>query len=99
MSTTFLVSLILPLSVVFILPLTSKKLRAELTNDLVSAIMFGFAAILTFALPFFAQAAVRTHNFAILKDLVLVVGVFAVAGIAFGIFRSIKMSRAVKKRT
>ncbi|HEY8947960.1 MAG TPA: hypothetical protein VIM56_03650 [Rhizomicrobium sp.] len=98
MSTTFLVSLMLPLSVVFILPLTSKKLRAQLANDTVAAIMFGIAAILAFALPFFAQAAARTHNFAIVKGLLLAVGVFAVAGIAFGISRSIKMSRAVKTK-
>lgn len=98
MSTAFLVSSILPLSVVFILPLTSKKFRAQLACDFAAAIMFGVAAMLTFALPFVAALAARTHNFAIVKGLLLAVGVFALVGIAFGIARSIKMSRSVKNR-
>jgi hypothetical protein len=98
MSVVFWVSLVLPLSIVFILPLTTKKLRVQLARDPAAAIMFGVAALLTFALPICAEIAVRTHNFAIVKDVVLATGVFALVGIAFGIARSIKMSRAVKNR-
>jgi hypothetical protein len=60
--------------------------------------MFGVAALITVAFPLVTDVAVRTHNFTILKDLLLVVGAFALVGIAFGVTRSIKMSRAVKNR-
>ena len=98
MNAVFLVTSTLPLSLVFILPLTSKKLRAQMIGDPATAIMFGVAALLTVAIPVVAEMATRTHNFAILKDLMLAVGVFALVGIAFGIARSIKMARAVKNR-
>ena len=98
MSVVFWVSLVLPLSVAFILPFASKKLRAQLIGDPAAAVMFGVAAMLTFAFPLCAEVAARTHNFAVVKGVLLATGVFAFVGIAFGITRSIKMSRAVKNR-
>jgi hypothetical protein len=80
------------------LPFTSKKLRVQLTTDPAMAFMFGVAALLTLALPIVTEVAARTHNFMILKDLLLVIGVFALVGIAFGILRSIRMTRAVKNK-
>ena len=98
MSAVFWVSLVLPLSIVFILPLTNRKFRTQLTRDPPVAIMFGVAAMLTFAFPLCAEVVARTHNFGILKGVLLATGLFALAGVAFGIMRSIKMSRAVKTR-
>jgi hypothetical protein len=98
MSAVFWVSLVLPLSIVFILPRTNKNLRVQLTRDPAAAVMFGVAAMLTFAFPLCAEVAARTHNFEIVKGVLLATGVFALVGIAFGITRAIKMSRAVKNR-
>ncbi len=82
-------------TVYFILAVT---LRSQLTRDPATAIMFGVAMLITFAIPVVTEMAVRTHNFAILKDLLLAIGAFALVGIAFGITRSIKMTRAVKNK-
>ncbi|MBS0276442.1 MAG: hypothetical protein JSR81_02370 [Proteobacteria bacterium] len=86
----FLLPMVLALGIVFILPITSKKLRARLIRDRVELIMFGVAAMLTFALMVFAGIAVRTHHVEILEIPVLAIGAFAIVGIVFGLFRSLR---------
>lgn len=94
-ATAMLVSMALPLSLVFILPLASKKYRARLVGDPVEAIMFGAAAVLAFALLASAAIVMQTHNFAVVEVVMLATGAFAIAGIAFGLFRSLRAAKRV----
>jgi hypothetical protein len=89
----YLSSMLLPLGTVyFILAVT---LRRRLARDRLSAIMFGISILLTFALAFAAATAARTHDFEAAKIVLLATGAFAVAGIVFGLVRSLrKVDRA-----
>jgi len=81
-------SILLPIGTVyFILAVT---LRKRLARDPLELIMFGIAILLTFALAVAAAVAAQTHDFEVAKAVVLATGVFAVAGIAFGLFRSLR---------
>jgi len=93
MNAMFFLPVVVSLGVVFVLPMASKEFRARLAHEPVEAIMFGVAAVLTFAFLFFAAVATRTHNFEILRIPVLATGAFAVAGIVFGFVRSLRNSR------
>jgi len=86
-------SMMVSISLVFILPFTSKKFRARLPRDPVEAIMFGVAAMLSFALLVFAAIVARTHNIELLKIPMFAAGVFAVVGIAVGLFRSLRSGK------
>jgi hypothetical protein len=86
--------MILSISLVFILPFTSAKFRARLSRDPLEAIMFGIAAVLAFALLVSAAMVMRTHNIAPVKITLLAAGVFAVVGIGFGLFRSLRGKHA-----
>jgi hypothetical protein len=90
----FYMSMLLPLGTVyFILAVT---LRRRLTRDPPTAIMFGISIFLTFALLFAAAMAARTHDFEAVKIVVLATGAFAVAGIVFGLVRSLrKVNRVI----
>ena len=84
----YLSSMLLPIGTVyFILAVT---LRKRLARDPLELVMFGIAILLTFAFVFAAAMAARTHNFEVAKVVVLATGVFAVAGIAFGLVRSLR---------
>jgi len=87
-------SMIVPISLVFALPFASAKFRARLAHDPVEATMFGIAAVLAFTLLIFAGIVARTHDVQLIKIPMIAVGVFAVAGIAFGLFRSLRGKHA-----
>jgi len=93
MKAMFYLPMMIGLGMVFLLPMTSKRSRARLVRDPVEAIMFGVAAILTFALLVSAAIVAQTHNVAILKVVILAAGAFAIVGIGVGLFRSLRTAK------
>jgi hypothetical protein len=96
MNTMFFLPVAISLSVVFLLPVANKKFRARLARDPVTAIMFGVAAVLGFAILASAAIVARTHNIEIIKIPMLAAGVFAIVGIVLGVVRNLPGKLATK---
>lgn len=97
MKAMFFLPMAISLSIVFLLPVANKKFRARLTRDPVTAIMFGVAAILGFAILASAAMVARTHNIEIIKIPMLAVGAFAIVGIVLGVARNLPGKLATKE--